>query len=106
MPAFLFNELSRPLQYSQEHDWIAAFQVEDTTLKLFDIAARRMPPLREIVARVARPVRRIEVYFAPDQLDADLTPEPHTLDGDDYLMVRGPFLPPESPFMLPRSALA
>lgn len=106
MPVFLFNEMSRPLQYLHEQDWVAAFQVENTTLRLFDIAARQMPALREIISRVGQPVQRIEVYFAPDQLDADLSPEPHTLGGDDYLLVRGPFLPPQSQIMLPRSARA
>lgn len=103
---FLFNELSGPLHHVCEPDWVAAFKVDDMTLKLFDVVARQMPALREIVARIPRPIRRVEVYFAPDLLDADLTPEPHTLDGDDYLLVRGPFLPPESQFMLPRSARA
>ncbi len=62
--------------------------------------------LLDLISLVARPVQRIEVCFASDQLDADLTPEPHPLDGEDYLMVRGPFLPLEPQFMLPRSARA
>jgi hypothetical protein len=48
-------------------------------------------------------VERVEVYFARDRLDADLTPERHLLFDDDYLMVRGDFAVEGTPFMLPLS---
>lgn len=34
-------------------------------------------------------LNRVEVYFTPDDLDASLSPEPHVLDEDSWLMVRG-----------------
>ena len=39
-----------------------------------------------------------------DQLSGDLAPEPHTLGGDDWLMVRGEFPAEGQPRMLPRTA--
>ena len=59
---------------------------------------RRLSSLIEPFARRA-PVERAALYFPPDRLQDELVAEPCLIDGDDYLMVRGPF--PEGPLMLP-----
>ena len=63
-----------------------------------------LPRLSEIVEMVPALIERVEVYFCPDQLGGNLTPESHILSGDDLLMVRGSFPLEGKPFMLPRSA--
>ncbi len=42
--------------------------------------------------------------FTPDQLDASLSPEPHVVDGDSWLMVRGEFPHRQNDLMLPSTA--
>jgi GNAT superfamily N-acetyltransferase len=105
---FLFNEARRPLHYAADLDVIVSFESEGATLRLFDLVARALPPLEAIVARIAtqisQRIERVEIYFTPDRLGAELQPEPHLLDGDDYLMVRGPYPPVGQPLMLPRTA--
>lgn len=49
-------------------------------------------------------LNRVEVYFTPDQLDASLSPEPHVVNGDSWLMVRGEFPLWRSELMLPSTA--
>jgi GNAT superfamily N-acetyltransferase len=101
---FTFNEALRPLHYSDKLDVVLSLEIEGTTLRLFDVVGKKPPHLFEIVEMVPTPIERVEVYFCPDQLGGNLTPESHILSGDDLLMVRGRFLPEGKPFMLPRSA--
>jgi GNAT superfamily N-acetyltransferase len=102
--AFAFNECARPPAFSAELDAVVCFEHDGTTLRLYDVVARRLPSLDEIVARIDRPVRRVELYFAPDQVEPSARPEAHVLHGDEHLMVRGPFPPEGEPLMLPRPA--
>jgi hypothetical protein len=101
---FAFNEARRALHYSDKLDAVLSLEIEGTTLRLFDVVGKKLPQLSEIVEIIAVPIERVEVYFCPDQLGGDLTPESHALGGDDLLMVRGSFPPEGKPFMLPRSA--
>ena len=101
---FAFNETLRPLHYSDKLDVVLSLEIEGTTLLLFDVVGKKPPHLFEIVEMVPAPIERVEVYFCPDQLGGDLTPESHILSGDDLLMVRGSFPLEGKPFMLPRSA--
>jgi len=102
---FLFDEARRPLHYAQDLDSVFSLERDGATLRLYDVVARAaIPALADIVRRVPPPVERVEVYFTPDRLDADLTPEPHVLDGDEHFMVRGPYPPEGQPLMLPRTA--
>jgi predicted N-acetyltransferase YhbS len=100
---FGFDEAYTPLRYDPEADLLLVYDVAGTTLRLFDVVAKEIPPLAEVVARVAAAVERVEVYFAPDRLGAALEPEPFRLD-DLHFMVRGPFAAEPGSFMLPRSA--
>jgi hypothetical protein len=91
--AFAFNEVDRPIHVSRELDALVSLQWSGKVLRLYDVAAPRLPALGEVVARVGRPVERVECYFTADELDPRLKPEPHVFGGE-RLMVRGP-LPPE-----------
>jgi predicted N-acetyltransferase YhbS len=100
---FLFDEARRRVHYAPDLDAVLSLELEGTTLRLFDVVAARIPSLAEIAARIPVPVERVEVYFAPERLQADLAPEPHILGGDDLWMVRGPFSV-SGPFAMPRTA--
>jgi predicted N-acetyltransferase YhbS len=100
---FGFDEAYTPLRYDSERDLLLVHDVQGTTLRLFDVVAKRMPALDEIVALVPERLERVEIYFAPDRLGGAPAAEPWNLD-EAFFMVRGPFSPEPGTFMLPRSA--
>ena len=101
---FLFNQGAKPIWYAPDLDAILCFEVENATLSLRDVVAETMPMLPQIVERIETPIERVEVYFAPDQLEAELTPEPYVVGGDSFLMVRGKFPTGLTDIMLPPTA--
>ena len=103
-PGFLFYGCRAPLYYIEALDLIVYAEIQDGALRLHDIVARRMPSLEEIATHFPGAYERVEVYFTCDELEHQLTAESHRLDGDDYLLVRGPFVPEDTPIMLPRTA--
>lgn len=102
--AFVFNTLRRPPHSAQDLDALICLNVEGSTLQLFDVVARELPSLEEIVARVEADIDRIECYFATDRFEAPMAAERHVLFGDEFLMVRGPFPPEGGAFLLPQPA--
>ena len=98
------DEARRPLHHAPDLDAVLSLELGGGVLRLFDVVAREIPPLAEILARIPAAPARVEVYFAPDQLAApELRAEPHVLHGSEVFMVRGPFPEPKGPFMLPRT---
>jgi hypothetical protein len=100
---FGFDEAYTPLRYDSNGDLLMVYAVVGTTLRLFDVVAKSIPPLGELVVRVPDRVERVEVYFAPDRLGVRLAAEPWNLD-EAFFMVRGPLALEPGTFMLPRSA--
>lgn len=105
--AFLFNWARKPLAYLEQLETIVAYEREGATLRLIDVVSQEELALDELVAWFdagEQPVQRVELYFTPDRFESrlDLEPQPFLIDGDDHLMVRGPF--PALPLMLPRTA--
>ena len=101
---FVFNQATEPMWYAEDLDAILCVEVKEATLCLYDLVATRIPTLQQVIDRIDSPIERVEVYFAPDQLDAPLSPEPHVVDGDSWLMVRGEFPHGQNDLMLPSSA--
>jgi len=102
---FCFNAAHLNVRYAAQLDALLDYACENGTLRLYDVVAPRMPTLVELVSAVAEPVERVEVYFPPDRLAADLAPQLHDLgrpDDPDTWMVRGAWT--EAPFMWPRTA--
>jgi ribosomal protein S18 acetylase RimI-like enzyme len=97
---FLFDTATWPLHYAEELDAVIAYSVREGTLRLHDVVAARMPTLDRVLSLVPERFDRLEVYFTPDLLGADLAPEPFVAHGD-YLMVRGPWPVEGEPHMLP-----
>jgi hypothetical protein len=100
---FGFDEAYTPLRYDSNGDLLLVYDVVGTTLRLFDVVAKQVPPLGELLVRVPDRVERVEVYFAPDRLGVPLAAEPWSLD-EAFFMVRGRFALEPGTFMLPRSA--
>ncbi len=100
---FGFDEAYTPLRYDTTGDLLLIYDVVETTLRVFDVVAKHVPPLGELVVRVPERVERVEVYFAPDRLGARLEPEPWNLE-EAFFMVRGPLSAEPRTVMLPRTA--
>lgn len=101
---FYFNEGNNPLQYIEDLDIILCMEIEDTTLKLFDIVGKNIDSLAKIIDRIPQPIDEVILYFSPDRLNTEADSFRHVLNGDSFLMVRGSFPAEEHKFMLPRSA--
>lgn len=103
---FLFNESRRPLWYLEELDTLLCLEREEAHLCLFDVVAPALPAWPDLLAALPWPVAEVEFAFAPDRLAPAALPWPRLLehDGPSWLMVRGPWLPPGTPFTLPRPA--
>ncbi len=104
LPVFLFDTARASLTDFPDLGAVVWSTRDGATLRLHDVVAREVPPLREILLRVASPVARVECYFVPDLLGADFRAEPWLLDGEEHLMARGPFVAEAVPVILPRSA--
>lgn len=100
---FFVNEGSNPLYYSSDLDVIVVMEIENTTLKIFDVVGTHVCTLEAIVERILQPIEEVEIYFNPQRLEVNFQAFPHALD-QAVLMVRGDFLAEREKFMLPRSA--
>ena len=100
---FLFTLATKPLWYFKEFNAICCYDIKGTTLFLYDVVAEEIPTLQEIINHIDSTIKEVIAYFVPDQLNVDLIPEYHLLDGNSYLMAKG--LPWEriGPLMLPVS---
>jgi len=101
---FLFNQATKPMWYAEDLDAILCLAVGEGVLRVHDLVAARIPTLQEVIDPMQEPFDRVEVYFAPDQLGASLSPEPHAVDQDGLLMVRGELPPRQAEVMLPYTA--
>lgn len=96
----LWAEIIEHIYYLEDLECVVVYRVEGRTLRIYDLVARRLPPLEALLARIGGHAERIELFLTPDRLQADgLRPEP--LPGDDHLMVRGPFAAEGQPLILP-----
>jgi GNAT superfamily N-acetyltransferase len=102
--AFAFNESTRPPVYAPDLDVAVSLERDGATLRIFDVIARRMPAIGEILERLDGPIERVECYFPPDLLGSEWAAEPHLLHGEEHLMARGPFPAEHEPVMLARPA--
>jgi len=76
---------------------VVVYRVDDGVLNLFDVVARELPSLEQILNRVDAPIREIRFGFTPDRFgEADASP----LE-DDIFMVRGPWPKSDQPFRFP-----
>lgn len=101
---FAFNAVHLPMWYAQELDAIVSFSVDDRTVRIFDVVARRMPTWAELAAQLPAGTDRVEVCFCPDGLGLEAPAEPCAGQGHGCIMVRGTFVRDQRPLMFPRTA--
>ncbi len=100
---FLFTQGAQPMWYAEDIDAIFCMQIASETLCIYDLVATRIPTLDEVLECIDTPLKQVEVYFIPDQLDTWLTSQRHMVDEDSWLMARGDFPDFGGGLMLPRS---
>jgi predicted N-acetyltransferase YhbS len=100
---FLVNEGSNPMYYASDLDVVILMEIENSTLKLFNIVGTYICTLQEILERIPQAINKVEIYFSPERLNVNAQPLPHMFDGG-VLMVRGKFPAEQQKFMLPRSS--
>lgn len=102
---FLFNSaLTHNLYVIEPLGALVWLTRQHTTVRLHDLVAEKIPRLEVLLAHIGGPIERVETLFSPDRLGGTFDARPQRFDGDEYLMVRGPFLPDDVPITLPRSA--
>jgi predicted N-acetyltransferase YhbS len=109
-----FYEARSPLRYSADLDAVIVAERIGSRLRIYDVVARRMPGLDQILDVLGEPVSDVVTFFAPDPLRGRFVARPAELGagewsldpgGDNtYLMVRGPFAADGLPLHLPRPA--
>jgi hypothetical protein len=102
---FLFDEvlatgsLTR-VHYAAHLDLVAAYEVKDDRLCLYDLVAEKLPPLQDVLAAIPARHSHVDLFFAPDRFDVDVLAEREAWPGDK-VMVRGVYPVEDRPTVLP-----
>jgi GNAT superfamily N-acetyltransferase len=103
-PSFYLNmfdpDFNKKLYYSKELEVIIVFELENKTLKLYDLIGKVIPTLEEIVTSIGAHVSQIEFHFHPDLFALQETKTIHT---PGHLMIRGNIDRPSN-FKFPKTA--
>jgi predicted N-acetyltransferase YhbS len=89
-PSFYLNMFdpyyNEKLYYSKELEVIIVFEIENNTLKLYDLIGSELPKIEDIVTSIGALVMHIEFHFHPELFALqDLKP----INSPGHLMVRG-----------------
>jgi hypothetical protein len=77
-----------------------AWQVDDEgVLKIYDVIAKTLPSLEQLLAYVPKPIHKMVFYFSPDKFVPKAEPIPHLYEGI-HLMVSGDWELGQIPFMV------
>jgi ribosomal protein S18 acetylase RimI-like enzyme len=103
-----WGDLSRA-HYLPGLDVIAAYEVVDRTLVLYDVVGATIPPLEVLAEAIGADTERIVTLFVPDRLGEGFEAQPWDAaragavgdTGFAGLMARGPLAVEGRPFMLP-----
>ena len=76
------------IYYSHSIDGFISYQLENKTLHLFDIVARKIPSIDLLMDHFSEHIENIYFYFCPDLLSDDATAEPYRYD-NGHLMIHG-----------------
>lgn len=91
------------LSYMHDFDALVVWETAaDGVFRLLDIVGPRIPPLAAILAALEVMPGTVEICFPPDRLD--FAGEALPLKKSAGLMARGPFVGPDTRFMLPPTA--
>lgn len=95
-PLFVMDEVLgcdgfRRLWLAEDLEAVVACDLDDThVLQIYDVVARELPAIADIVARVPGRVDAVELLFGPDRVGGRWRTRP--LEPMDVFMVRGPFV--------------
>jgi hypothetical protein len=79
------------LWHAADLDAVIACDLDDDhVLQIYDVVARELPSITDIVARVPGRVDTVELLFVPDRVGGSWTTRP--LEPPDVLMVKGAFV--------------
>lgn len=101
---FAFYAASVALWHLPELGAVVWYAADEERIVIRDVVAPRMPSLEDVLAHLPERAPEVVVEFTADEFAPGLTSAPHNLDGEDWLMVRGPLACEGEPFMLPRTA--
>lgn len=91
------------LYHAADLNVLLVFEVEDDTLKLYDVVGAKLPSLEQLCSQIPASFSKIEFYFSPDQFN--IVSEPVRLDATrSRLMVRGRFDVEDEPLTFPITA--
>lgn len=101
---FAFYAASVPLWHLPALGALVWYSATAERLVIHDVVAARMPTLEQVLTYLPERPPEVRVEFTGDEFAPGLDATPHRLDGDDWLMMRGPLPCEAEPFMLPRTA--
>lgn len=76
------------LHYSAHLDIVAAYEVEEGRLRLYDLVGEVLPALPEVLAAIPEDHSHVDLFFTPDRFNVTILAEREAYPGDN-LMVRG-----------------
>lgn len=102
---FIFDEVLATggftrLHYAEDLDLVAAYEVNDGRLRLYDLVAERLPRLDDVLVRIATPYSEVDLFFVPDRFDVRIVARREAYPGDS-LLVRGPYPDQDGRLVLP-----
>jgi GNAT superfamily N-acetyltransferase len=100
---FKFSQAESELLYAEALNVVVPLNFRDGRLELYDVVGPRVPVLAALLEEIDRPIDEVAIHFSPDRLDVRARAEPAPPEFG-RLMVRGPFPPEGSDFMLPPPA--
>lgn len=78
------------LHYAADLDLVAAYEIKNQRLCLYDLVGEELPALPEVLSRIEEPHSSVDLFFTPDRFDVDIVSESEAYPGDN-LMVRGSY---------------
>jgi len=87
------------LAYAEDLDAVVAWEVQDGRLRLLDVAAARLPPLAELLARLPGEGERAALCFTPDRFEVEVLESEPAWPGE-FLMTLGDWDAGGEPFGL------
>jgi GNAT superfamily N-acetyltransferase len=78
------------LYYAADLDLVAAYEIKQQRLCLYDLVGEELPALGEVLSRIPEPHSRVDLFFTPDRFEVEILSESEAYPGDT-LMVRGTY---------------
>ncbi|MBS4178634.1 GNAT family N-acetyltransferase [Lederbergia citrea] len=94
---------NKNLYYSKELGAIMIFEVNEETCRLYDVIAKEIPALEELVSHIPEQFINIQCYFCPDQFKS-VNWKPEAPTSKAKLMLRGDLSIINQPIKLPITA--